>query len=248
MSAMEKLDVRAVIFDLGSTLIDYPSTDWDEVSLRCVENGRKCLLAKGVNLPDESDFSAQYIVIRDEYRKQASETLIEWNVPQVVGKLFQRIKITLGEDLIEKFFDAYYEPIEQLVNAYDDAIDVLERIKSRYGTIGLVSNTIFPPRAHLQELERFNLRPFFDFTIFSSAFGVRKPHPDIFYEASTRAGAAPGECVYIGDRYREDVEGPNGIGMHSILRFQPDRAYPEDKLSSLRIINSLSELVDHIDI
>jgi putative hydrolase of the HAD superfamily len=134
------------------------------------------------------------------------------------------------------------------VYAYDDALSILDRVKSRYGTVGLVSNTIFPPRAHLRELDKFKLRSFFDFTIFSSTFGLRKPHPDIFYEASTRAGAAPGECVYIGDRYREDVEGPTRIGMNSILRFHPDREYPEDKLPSLRMVNSLSELDLHLDI
>ncbi len=245
---MEKLDVRAVIFDLGSTLIHYPSIDWDEVSLHCVESGRKCLIADGLDLPDESVFAENYIKLRDEYRKQAAETLIEWSVPQVAAKLFERIKITLADDMIDRFFDAYYEPIEAIVYVYEDAFTVLERVKSRYGSVGLVSNTIFPARAHVRELEKFKLRPLLDFMIFSSTFGLRKPHPDIFYEASTRAGAAPRECVYVGDRYREDVEGPSSIGMNSILRFHADREYPEDKLPSVRVINNLSELSLHLDI
>jgi HAD superfamily hydrolase (TIGR01549 family) len=205
-------------------------------------------MAEGLDLPEAAVFAESYIKLRADYRKQAAETLIEWSVPQVTAKLFERIKITLSEDMIDRFFDAYYEPLAAIIYVYDDALPVVEQIKSRYGTVGLVSNTIFPARAHVRELEKFKLRPFFDFMIFSSTFGLRKPHPDIFYEASTRAGAAPRECVYIGDRYREDVEGPSGIGMHSILRMHDDREYPEDKLPSVRTINNLSELSLHLDI
>ena len=127
------------------------------------------------------------------------------------------------------------------IYAYEETRDVLSRIKDRYGTIGLISNTIFPERTHLKELDKFGLAEFFSFTVFSSTFGVRKPHEEIFYHACNLAGYAPGECVYVGDRFIEDVQGPNAIGMPAVLRWHEQREYPEDMPYSTRQVRSLGE-------
>ncbi|MBI4720598.1 MAG: HAD-IA family hydrolase [Chitinivibrionia bacterium] len=84
--------------------------------------------------------------------------------------------------------------------------------------------------------------------MFSSSFGLRKPHPDIFYEASNLAGWAPSECVYIGDRYVEDVTGPTSIGMPAILKLHPERAYPPDLSYNVRRVRTLPELEQHFDL
>jgi len=112
--------------------------------------------------------------------------------------------------------------------------------------MGLVSNTVFPERAHKGELRRFGIAPYLNFTIFSSSFGFRKPHPDIFYHAVNLAGFAPCECVYVGDRYAEDISGPRRIGMEAILRRKSGREYPAAMPDLDRQIASLSELADHI--
>ena len=62
------------------------------------------------------------------------------------------------------------------------------------------------------------------------------------------AGFAPSECVYIGDRYVEDVEGPNDIGMNAILKIVEGREYPQDMPDTLRTIRTLGELERHIEI
>jgi putative hydrolase of the HAD superfamily len=114
--------------------------------------------------------------------------------------------------------------------------------------MGLVSNTIFPERAHQQELDRFGLKPYLKFAVFSSTFGLRKPHQDIFYQACNMAGFAPSECLYVGDRYLEDIVGPTEIGMTAILKIKPGREYPTDMPESMRTIDNLGELADHLEL
>ena len=53
---MKKLSPKAVIFDLGSTLIDFPVNNWEAVSRECSLYGRKVLLDAGYDLPDEEEF------------------------------------------------------------------------------------------------------------------------------------------------------------------------------------------------
>jgi len=244
---MDKLTPRAVIFDLGSTLIEYPSSIWDELSDQCVSAARAHLAGLGVELPDDETFRDAYHLLRDELRMTAAETLVEWSVDQLTQKLLSQFGVEPTAELVEAFFDAYYERVRPHVHAFDDTREVLAAVQSRYGTVGLVSNTIFPERAHLDELDRFGLAPYFSFMVFSSTFGLRKPHADIFYHAANLAGYAPAECVYVGDRHYEDVEGPSGVGMPAVLKWHPQREYPDFGAERPRQVTSLSELSDHFD-
>jgi len=243
---MGKLTPKAVLFDLGGTLIEYPSTMWDEISEQCIANARDYVMGQGHSLPSEDVFVALYRELRDEYRNTAAETLVEWSVADLAQRLLERSGLDPAAELVDGFFDAYYERVEPHVFVFEDVRDVLSSLRDKGEVIGLISNTIFPERIHHRELNKFGLAEFFDFTIFSSTFGLRKPHNDIFYHAANLAGRAPAECVYIGDRYIEDVTGPNGIGMPAILRWHEAREYPSDLPSSQRQVRSLSELSEHL--
>jgi len=244
---MDKLQPRAIIFDLGSTLIEYESVPWDVLAVDCVESAREFLVSKKVSIPDKDEFHRVFSEVKATYRRVAADQLVEWDVPTASIRLFNELKIDFDDKLVHRFFDAYYEPIDKELFVYDDTIETLEFLSQSYGTLGLVSNTIFPERAHLGELKRFGIDRYLSFTIFSSVFRLRKPHPDIFYHASNLAGCAPSECVYVGDRYVEDIQGPFKIGMPAILKVKAGREYPDEMPEATRRIDTLAELSEHIE-
>jgi putative hydrolase of the HAD superfamily len=244
---MEKLSPQAVIFDLGSTLIEYETMSWSDLSALCAASARKFLLKEGFNVPAEDEFVQAFEAVKDTYRTVASEKWVEWTIPQAAGKLFDEIGVNFNMSQIDRFFDAYYKPVDKRLYIYEDTIATLAKIRERFPVVGLISNTIFPERAHRRELQRFGIEPFLDFAIFSSTFKLRKPHPDIFHKAANLAGYAPRECVYIGDRYPEDVCGAQGAGMSAILKFHSSREYPDDMPEDTRRIQTLSDLADHLD-
>lgn len=244
---MDKLHPKAVIFDLGSTLIEHETVPWSEMNLLCVASARDYLIKEGYDMPDEKEFHRVYEEVKDRYRKTAVETLVEWTVIQAAGDMLKGWNIKVNGDLLDRFFAAYYKPIGRKIFPYDDTLETLEKVKQSYPVIGLVSNTIFPERAHREELKRFGIEPYLNFAVFSSTFGLRKPHPDIFYKAANLAGYAPSECVFIGDRYLEDVQGPTAVGMHAILKLWNGREYPDNMPEDTRSISSLSELDSHLE-
>lgn len=243
---MDKLHPRAVIFDLGSTLIEYERIPWDEMGDLCVENGRKALIDNGHEVPGKDEFVEHYYSLRDDYRQRARETHEEWNVPELVAEIFDRIGLESREEMIDLFYEAYYDVVRKQLYVYDDTVSTLETLKPHYPVMGLISNTIFPEWSHEEELKRFGIEPFIDFTIYSSSFKHRKPHPSIFQHAANLAGFAPSECVYVGDRYLEDIQGPTSVGMPAILKIKPGREYPDDMPDDLRRIDKLSELTNHL--
>lgn len=245
---MEKLQPKAIIFDLGSTLIEYEAVPWPELAVECINKVGTFLKKKGYDVPDKGEFYSLFDEVKGMYRETAAKKLIEWSIPQAAATVLKKLNIDNENGLADKMFEEYYKPVDEKLYVYDDTKAMLELIKEKIGRIGLISNTIFPEQTHLKELKRFKIEKYFDFTIFSSTVGVRKPHPDIFIKAANMAGLAPGECVYVGDRYIEDVTGPNGIGMPAILKKLEIREYPEDMPETVRTITCLTELHDHIEL
>jgi putative hydrolase of the HAD superfamily len=145
--------------------------------------------------------------------------------------------------LAERFFEAYYHPVSEQLTLFADTAYVLQELKKKDITVGLVSNTIFPEEYHLRELKRYNLIQYFDFTVFSSTFGFRKPHQSIF-EHAVKLAALPAEnLVYIGDRYVEDYTGPIGAGLGAVLKFREGREYPDPMPEEVIVVKSLSEML-----
>jgi putative hydrolase of the HAD superfamily len=92
----------------------------------------------------------------------------------------------------------------------------------------------------LGQMQTLGLLEFFDGVTFSSEVGVRKPHPAIYRDALSKVGAEPEQTVFVGDRLREDIEGPKAMGMRAVMTLewrQENNAGPADF-----VINRLGEL------
>ncbi len=54
-----------------------------------VEAGRRHLMGVVDNVPGETEFLDRFVSLRDEYRVEAAETLVEWSVPQLATRLLR---------------------------------------------------------------------------------------------------------------------------------------------------------------
>lgn len=76
-----------------------------------------------------------------------------------------------------------------------------------------------------------------------------KPHPDFFREMLRRLGVTPQECLYVGDRQLEDVQGAHGVGMVAVWlnrsgsETDPRLPAPDHQINSLL---EIPELLDRI--
>ncbi len=220
-----KTKLKAVLFDMGSTLLEFENSTWDVLGRICAEKGYEFLKQKKVNLPDFENF---YKMLSDEFLKAQAlveEDLKEFKFENVVWNFFKLLNLPTSDGLYDSFLKVYYEPITDQLTLIDGAEKVLRYFKDKNLKIGLVSNTIFPERFHLMELKRFGLYPYLDNHLFSSAVGVRKPHSKIFLKALNELGVNSEEAVFVGDRLIEDVGGAQKVGMKGILRYHEGRDY-----------------------
>ena len=217
--------LKAILFDMGSTLIEFENSTWDVLGRACAEKGYDFLKGKNLNLPEFEEFS---LLLDDEFSKardKVQDNLTEFKVEKVAWNFFKVLNLSTSDGLYENFIEVYYEPITNQLTLVDGAENILRYFKERDLKIGLVSNTIFPQRFHIRELKRFGLYPYLDAHLFSSEVGVRKPHPHIFLTILNKLNVKPSQAVFVGDRLVEDVGGAQKVGMKGILRYHERRDY-----------------------
>jgi HAD superfamily hydrolase (TIGR01549 family) len=112
---------------------------------------------------------------------------------------------------------------------YEDALPVLEELRSQRIKIGLVSNGS-------RDLDEFVQHHglVVDVAVGSRAFGRTKPHPSIFREALGALEVEPQAAAMVGDSYEDDIEGARALGLRAFLLDREER-YPDepDRLTTL---------------
>ncbi|MFQ6003293.1 MAG: HAD family hydrolase [Candidatus Zixiibacteriota bacterium] len=220
-----KKRLKAILFDMGSTLIEFENYTWEVLGRLSAEKGYEFLKGKNLSLPNFEAFSK---VLFDEFvraKSEIEENLKEMKFEKVIFDFFRKLNLSTSDGVYGSFLEVYYKPVTDQLTLLDGAGEVLKYFKGKNLRIGLISNTIFPERFHLRELKRFGLFPYLDAHFFSSEVGVRKPHPKIFQLALQKLKVDPGEGVFIGDRLKEDVGGAQNVGMKGVLKYHPGRDY-----------------------
>jgi putative hydrolase of the HAD superfamily len=112
---------------------------------------------------------------------------------------------------------------------YEDALPVLDELRSYGLKLGLVSNGA-------RDLGEFVVHHGIevDVALGSRAHGWTKPHPTIFRAVLDRLGVEPREAAMVGDSPEDDLEGARALGMRAFL-LDRDGRFPEadDRLPDL---------------
>ncbi len=235
------MSFRGILFDLGSTLIEFDNTEWDKLEKACVQKGYEFLAQRGYKLPDWETFGKIFLTEFHQAWQNAQESLVEVKLPEWVSNFLIRYGISSPDGFGLEFLRHYYEPISKQITLIEGAKEVLEQFKDLDLKIGLISNSSFPTEFHIEELKNYQIMDLFEETLFSYDFGLRKPHPDLFKYVLNKLDLKPQETVFIGDRLVEDIGGAQKVGMKAILKFKKDRDYSAPVVPDY-VINRLPEL------
>lgn len=142
---------------------------------------------------------------------------------------------------MQELYDSFNNDYGKYVVMLPDAIEVLEEIKFRGYTMGIISNGV----SVLQntKLDTAGIREMFDVTVVSGDFGVYKPDRRIFDEACRLAGFKNEECLYVGDHPINDIQGALGADMQ-VVRMNQGDFYNQKIDSRIPTIESLRELLE----
>jgi|SRR5687768_2378668 len=214
------IDVEAVTFDAGGTLIEpWPSVGEVYASVARVF-GIDCSAAR---------LNAQFAnawTTRTGFKYSRDE----WH--DVVRHSFLGLS-----DVSPQLFDAIYERFAQADAwlIYDDVIPTLQNLEGLGLKLAVISN--WDDRL-IPLLEKLGLATYFDDIIVSAEHGAHKPDPSIFHHAATRLSVPINRVLHIGDSLGEDVIGAQSAGA-SAFRIRRSGRETETDIQSLTAIQQL---------
>ena len=194
--------VRAVIFDWGGTLTPWHSIDlrelWLEVCARHYPAGEATAMAAAVRAAET------------ELRQLGERSQQSWTLDDI----FERAGVTASAEFLASYFEAW----DPHTLTDPDALPLLRELRRRDIKVGVLSNTMWPRRAHEQIFIRDEVLELLDAAVYTSEIDWVKPHPEAFRAAMAAIGETdPAACVFVGDRPYDDIHGAKSAGMRAIL-------------------------------
>lgn len=187
---MNRLTIRAVLFDLDGTLLDTAPDLVRVLNQVRGEQGRDPL---------------PYPVARAQV-SHGSSGLIRLGFPDVSGDVLERLRLRLLE--------LYSQRLAVGTKLFDGCREVLDALAARGLVWGIVTNK--PGFLTDPLLVELGLATEAGCVVSGDTLPQRKPHPAPLLLAASKLDVPPAECVYVGDAER-DVQASRAAGMPVIV-------------------------------
>jgi putative hydrolase of the HAD superfamily len=186
--------IRAVVFDLWDTLVDWPVDGWADVQRRAAER-----------LGLEEDRFVE--LWRDTYEMRQ------------VGPIRDAVQaLGADDDATTAVLTLRRDFTRAALAPRAGAIDTLVELRRRGLRVGMISV------CSEEVAELWAETPFaelVDSAVFSCSVGLRKPDPRIYRLCLEELGVEPEEAVFVGDGANDELAGAERVGMRAVLIHRP---------------------------
>jgi HAD superfamily hydrolase (TIGR01509 family) len=211
--------LKAVLFDYGHTLIHFDERPHS--ALVSAYEGINHLLADTLSreVPAAEVLIEQVSrrvddAIQRDYALGREE---EVEIAAIYDQALRALGLELDADVIERVMELEQEGWLNSVHVGPGVIETLEWLRSTGLRLGIVSNAAYRPALMTRQVASLGLAGYFQALTFSSALGVRKPNRRIYQDALDKLGVTASASLFVGDRLKEDVRGPQALGMQAVL-------------------------------
>ncbi len=204
---------KMILFDYGQTLC---TERWDDPL-----GGHRAVLAAAAENPRHITPEQLDAAFRAMDKAVSRLTDDPWDTgPELCWHAFARAVF----ESLELKFDLDYQQLEELhwyertepTVAVDYMPELLAYLKENGIRTGVVSNLCFNEKTLRKRIDKCLPEHQFEFIMVSSEYVFRKPMPQIYELALTKAGLAPQDVWFCGDNAVCDVDGPMAVGLQGV--------------------------------
>lgn len=224
------MDLKAVLFDLGGTLIR--TAPPAEIIARILE---KYGVKRSVEEIAIAHRFAEENSLPEDYNLPYYDFWIKWN-----SKILERLGILdkncfLARVLVDEWWD------NADVEAYPDVEEVLVRLKESGLKVGIITNAF---EKDIEEIFRRVRMPIvFDVLVGIDTVKRPKPSPEIFLYAVRTLNVQPHKAVYVGDDLEKDYIGAMNAGLRAILVDRNSMHVDKQWLIRVRSLSEIQSLI-----
>jgi HAD superfamily hydrolase (TIGR01509 family) len=204
--------IRAVLFDLGGTLVDMR----DFLALE--------EFANRAGLTVDADTLAHWTSEMRDENDRLGET---WSLEQFWRKVLEG---AVGGPVPAPQWDAFYRAAtthQFPAHLFSDARICLDELSENNLKLGVVTNHVSEQSAR-EVLARAGVLGYFETVVASGTERVAKPDARIFHRGVERLDVLPSEALYVGDKPHTDVRAAEKAGLHGLWLHRDGTGYGED--------------------
>lgn len=212
----EVTEIRAVGFDLDGTLFDHRGSATAGVNafLRSLDVDPSDEVRELWFAAEEEEFErwrAGHISFQEQRRRRLLAVL------PVLG-----VVIDESPDGLDVLFEGYLSEYRAAWRPFPDVIGALASLRAQSLRLGILTNG--NEEQQLDKLNAIGLDDAVDVICISEKIGAQKPSQVAFEILAQKLDVAPGECLFVGDNPRQDIDGARAAGMKSMLieRYRED--------------------------
>jgi HAD superfamily hydrolase (TIGR01509 family) len=230
----------AVLFDYGRTLVTfaYPTEDLLEVLRRFRPRIDEAL---GTEAPAAEAILRDVLLPLEEHIESPGEDEVKY--VDVYRVAWQRAGLDLPVDLLYEILDEEQLCWDRAVRVDADALQVLSWLGAHGIKRAVCSNAPFPPEMMRRQVDTNGVGELMDAVLFSSQFGRRKPAPEIYHAALDAVGVGAERALFVGDRVREDYDGPRAVGMRAVICTAHATESPPDGIPTIASLSDVPGLL-----
>jgi len=220
--------IRAVIFDLDNTLVDFM-----KMKRRAIEEAIPAMIDAGLRLSVEE---ANKII--DEIYKEKG---IEYQ--QVFDAFLQRVLKKVDYKILSAGIVAYRRAREAALTPYPHVYSTLNKLLKMGIKMGIVSDA--PAKEAWLRLAYLNFHHIVDAVVTFEDTGQRKPHSAPFLAILEKLDVRPEETIMVGDWVERDIIGAEKVGMKTAFAKYGDTFDTKSHNADYEL-NDINELIDII--
>jgi HAD superfamily hydrolase (TIGR01509 family) len=237
---MRMPETRAVLFDYGRTLVtfEYPTAEL----LAVIRDFRPRIEAALQAPAPKAEIILEDVLLPLE-QVVASTSEDEVDYMDVFRAAWVKAGMKIPDGLLYDILDAEQMCWDRAVRLDPDALQVLSWLGAHGIKRALCSNAPFPPEMMRRQVNANGIGEVVDAVVFSSEVGRRKPAPEMYRAAIAAVAVEPRHVLFIGDRLREDYEGPLALGMRAVIFTAHAEAPPPDGIPTIASLTELAQLL-----
>lgn len=223
--------LRAVIFDLDNTLLDFMG-----LKNKSCEAAIDAMIKAGLGIEKERALR----ILFELYSRYGIEH----------GRIFQKFLARLGRKdmkILSAAIVAYRRVQAQERKPYKGVKEVLSALRKKY-RLGVISDA--PSIKAWTRLTELGLVDFFDVVITYDDTKRKKPHPLPYRMALQALGLKPEEILFIGDAPHRDIKGARLAGMKTCLAeygLQDSYAKEKGKYKADYVAKNVKDILKIVD-
>jgi putative hydrolase of the HAD superfamily len=206
--------IKAVIFDLGNTLIHFDGA-WPEVMQAADQELLQHLRGQGFDL-DAQTFTSRFRAQLNAYYAERDSEFIEHTTAYVLRNVLADSGFPdVDDEMLAPALESLYAVSQAHWQVEDDTVPTLEALYKNGYRLGVISNAA-DDRDVQRLVDKTGVRPYLDFVLSSAACGIRKPNPCIFQLGLDNWDLEPAQVAMVGDTLGADILGAQHAGLFGI--------------------------------